>query len=140
MLTAFGTHTGRDAVLVGVTAAAGGGLATWALFIGALRFGTATPGQATNWMSAGAGLVGGSASPARPCQAAPAVGGRTHYGNRRPTEHCSPKVQESTSGRDPTHGGKRVGGPDRGPSPDDLVFTTPRGQPLRNLNWRRDVR
>jgi integrase len=23
---------------------------------------------------------------------------------------------------------------------DDLVFTTPRGQPLRNLNWRRDVR
>jgi integrase len=27
-----------------------------------------------------------------------------------------------------------------GRSPDDLVFTTPRGQPLRNLNWRRDVR
>ena len=27
-----------------------------------------------------------------------------------------------------------------GRSPDDLVFTTQRGQPLRNLNWRRDVR
>ena len=24
--------------------------------------------------------------------------------------------------------------------PDDLVFTTQHGQPLRNLNWRRDVR
>ena len=24
--------------------------------------------------------------------------------------------------------------------PNNLVFTTPRGQPLRNLNWRRDVR
>jgi integrase len=27
-----------------------------------------------------------------------------------------------------------------GRPPEDLVFTTPRGQPLRNLNWRRDVR
>jgi len=27
-----------------------------------------------------------------------------------------------------------------GRPPDALVFTTPRGQPLRNLNWRRDVR
>jgi integrase len=27
-----------------------------------------------------------------------------------------------------------------GRPPNDLVFTIPRGQPLRNLNWRRDVR
>lgn len=56
VMTAFSAHSGRDALVVVVTAVAGGGLATWALLIGALRL--RVPGQGINWMLEGAGLAG----------------------------------------------------------------------------------
>jgi integrase len=62
----------------------------------------------------------------------------TEIGGRLDT--AAPKSKKARQVAIPRTVAKVLAARIEGRPPDDLVFTTPHGQPLRNLNWRRDVR
>jgi integrase len=61
----------------------------------------------------------------------------TEVGGRLDT--AAPKSKKARQVAIPRTVANVLGARIEGHSSDELVFTTPRGQPLRNLNWRRDV-
>jgi integrase len=61
----------------------------------------------------------------------------TEVGGRLDT--AAPKSKRARQAAIPRTVANVLGARIEGHSSDELVFATPRGQPLRNLNWRRDV-